>query len=358
MKILPPVILLATLPAAGFAPSSDLQAGRYLKVLREAEARLAQEPANALAHAARSQALSSLLRFQDALAAAQRAIDLDPALGQAWLARGLARAGGAVQQRNFGSLRQASGALQDLRRATELDPSLQHAWTSLGLAYQQLPGILGGSTRRALACATALERLAPARGWALRATVLALDGRFEEASGWFEKAVSQAPKDEQVVSAYLDALSGRSAKKALGEPAQKARLAAEARRLAPGLRGRARGIEAASLALLEAGSPEEAWGLAIADLSDADAPSLLRLHLGKLAARSGLHREEGLAALDRVLQEPLEGGSGGYPATHWRRGQILRDLGRRDEARRAALAALALDPKHPGAGKLLEDLGS
>ncbi|MDR3684585.1 MAG: tetratricopeptide repeat protein, partial [Geothrix sp.] len=75
-----------------------------------------------------------------------------------------------------------------------------------------------------------------------------------------------------------------------------------------------------------------------------------------VAAASGLHRPEGLAALEQVLREPLEGGSSGYPGAWWRKGQILRDLGRKDEARRAAQEALKLDPKHRGARELMEDL--
>ena len=60
--------------------------------------------------------------------------------------------------------------------------------------------------------------------------------------------------------------------------------------------------------------------------------------------------------LDKVLLEPLEGASGGYPTVHWRRGQILKDLGRIPEARAAAELALVKDPKHPGAKRLLKDL--
>jgi predicted RNA polymerase sigma factor len=87
-----------------------------------------------------------------------------------------------------------------------------------------------------------------------------------------------------------------------------------------------------------------------------DAPSLLRLQLGKVAAVSGLHRPEGLAALDQVLREPLEGGAAGYPGAWWRKGQILQGLGRKDETRRAAQEALRLDPRHRGGRELLEKL--
>ena len=57
-----------------------------------------------------------------------------------------------------------------------------------------------------------------------------------------------------------------------------------------------------------------------------------------------------------MLREPLEGGSGGYGAADWRRGQVLKDLGRKAEARAAAEAALRLDPKDPKAARLLKEL--
>lgn len=339
-----------------YAPRADLEAGRYLKALAEAEARLAREPKDALALAAKSQSLTALMRFGEALALAQRALGIDGNLADAYLARGLARAGTAVQQRNFGSLRQVSGAMEDLREATGRDPSLRVAWMTLGLAYQQLPGLLGGSTRKALACADALGRLSPALGATLRGTVQSLDGDWPAAARSFQVALARSPADPQVVAGFLEALADKAARKALGEGVQMARLAEEARRLAPTLRGSGRGTEAVCGALLEAGLPEEAWAAAEAALATADAPSLLRLQLGKIAARSGRHRPEGLAHLDRVVAEPLEGGSGGYAAAHWRRGQILKDLGRPVEARQAAQAALALDPKHRGAAELLDGL--
>ena len=65
MHPFPAIVLLATLPAqaAGYAPRPDLEAGRYLKALGEAEERLKQEPDNALAWAAKAQALTALVRL-------------------------------------------------------------------------------------------------------------------------------------------------------------------------------------------------------------------------------------------------------------------------------------------------------
>ena len=353
--LLAPATTIVQVQAPAFR--ADLEAGRYLKVLAEADQRLRQEPKDALAWAAKSQALSSLLRFGEARAAADRAVSLKPGLADALLARGLARAGEAIRQRDLGSLRGALGALDDLRAATVADPRLAPAWTSLGLAYEMLPGLLGGSTRKALQCADRLRAVSPARGDLLQALILMEENKWREAEPCFQRALALAPQDPEVVGQWLDALDRRPAKKALGEAGKNARLLAEAPRLLPGVRTHAQGVIAVSDAYLHAGQPETAWKLLQDHLAQIDAPSLLRLQLGKVAASSGLHRPEGLAALDQVLREPLEGGSSGYPGAWWRKGQILRDLGRKDEARKAAQEALKLDPKHRGARELLDQLG-
>ena len=349
--------LLALLQTQAPAYRADLDAGHYLKVMAEAEQRLRQDPKDAAAWAAKSQALSSLLRFGEARAAADRAVALKPGLADALLARGLARAGEAIKQRDLGSLRGALSAMDDLRAATEADPTLTAAWTSLGLAYEMLPGLLGGSTRKALQCADRLRAVSPARGDLLHALILVEEDKWREAEPFFQRALAKAPQDPEVVGQWLDALDRRPAKKALGEAGKNARLLAEAPRLLPGVRARALGVAAVSEAYLHAGQPEAAWKTAQEHLSQVDAPSLLRLQLGKVAASSGLHCPEGLIALDQVLREPLEGGSSGYPGAWWRKGQILRDLGRKDEARRAAQKALKLDPKHRGARELMDKLG-
>lgn len=351
-------VLLATplLVAGTYDPRPDLEAGRYLKVQVEAETQIKADPRNALAWAAKSQTLTSQQRFGEAIAAAEHALALSPKLADALLARGLARAGTAVQQRNFSSLRHASGALEDLQNATQLDARLLTAWMSLGLAYQQLPGILGGSTRKALACAASLRAVNPARGELLHGMVLSMDNRWFEAEPHFRQALTLAPTDPEAVYGYLDSLGSKETRKKIGAPEQKRRLAQEALRLLPPVNHRGRALEAVTDALLDAGQPEDAWRIAKEAMPKADAPSLVRLQLGKLAARSGLHLDEGLAMLDQVLREPLEGGSGGYPSAHWRRGQILSYMGRKAEAKAAAQAALVFDPRHPGARKLLEAL--
>lgn len=354
-------LVSALLPAPLLAQApgyrADLEQGRYLQVYGAARARLAQDPADAAALAAESQALTSFQRFPEALAAAEKALALKPGLPDALLARGLARAGTAVQQRNFGSLGKIGDAMDDLEAATAADGGLVTGWISLGLAYEQLPGILGGSTRRALACAGSLRRVSPAKGDALQGMVLAMEGRWNDAVPYFGRALATAPGDAQVVAMYLQALDDKPSRKALGDAAWRQKLQWEAERLLPSVKTQARGVEAVAECLLDAGQPEEAWKVCMEALPAVEAPSILRLELGKLAARAGIHREEGLAALDQVVKEPLEGGTAGYAGAWWRKGQILKDLGRKDDARAAAKKALTYDPKHPGARKLMESLG-
>ncbi len=353
-------LTLAALPLlasqGSYNPRPDLAESHYLKVLYEADRRLGQSPNDALAWAAKSQALSALMRFGEAGAAAQKSLELKPDLADGLLARGLARAGTAIQQRNLGSLRGASSAVDDFRAATKADPNLASAWMSLGLAYEQLPGLLGGSTRKALACAENLRRIDPPRGDLLQGMVLSMDGRWNDAKGYFLRALSSAPSDPEIVYGYLDSLGSRTTRKVLGEGSQRAQCASEAMRLLPSVQGRARGIQAICDALLDGGNPEEAWKVALASLVHSDLPSLIKIQLGKIAARAGIHREEGLVFLDQALKEPLEGGTGGIATVQWRRGQILKDLNRKDEAKAAARAALDADPKHPGARRLAESL--
>jgi len=358
MKPVPCLLLICALPAManGYAPRTDLDAGRYLKALADAEAQLQQQPNDALAWAAKSQALTALVRLPEALDAATKALALNPKLADGLLARGMARGGLAIQQRNLGSLRQIADAMDDLKAATESDPTLVNAWMTLGLAYEQMPGILGGSTRRALACAESLKKVDRPRGDLLQGTVLAMEKRWGEALPCFQRALAAAPRDPEVIYGYLDALGSRETRKVLGVEPQHKLEVQEALRLLPAAQNRARPITAICDALLDADEPEKAWRICMEALPTTDAPSLLRLQLGKIAARSGKHLEEGLGALDQVLREPLEGGSGGYGTAHWRRGQVLRALGRKDEARAAAQAALRLDPKDTKAKRLLEEL--
>lgn len=340
-----------------FQPRPDLEQGRFLKVLADSNARLAIDSQDALAIAARAQALSALMQFDEALTEAQRALSLQPDLADALVARSAARAGAAVQMRNLGSLSRASQAMGDLKTAVKNDPDYALAWMTLGLGYEQLPGILGGSTKKALECAEQLKRIHPARGDLLHGRILSMSGRWGQAEPYFMKALAAAPGDAEIVVGYLEELGDEAAERALGEDGQKMKLASEALRLLPSVRTKARAVEAVSQALLKADRIEDSWRVAFEALPGVEAPSIVKLQLGKVAARTGHNSRQGLSFLDQAANEPLEGGTGGYATLHWRRGQILLGLKQFDEARQAALKALSYDSKHRGTKELLNTIG-
>ena len=145
MLIAAPVLfcLLAEPSRAPFQARANLDAGRYLLVLADADAELNANPGSAAAWAARSQALTALLRFREAEEAAGKALSLQGDLADAVLARGMAKAATAVQQRNFSSLKKAAAAMDDFRRATELDPTFIAAWVVIGAGM----GALGGACK-------------------------------------------------------------------------------------------------------------------------------------------------------------------------------------------------------------------
>jgi len=90
------------------------------------------------------------------------------------------------------------------------------------------------------------------------------------------------------------------------------------------------------------------------ELSDKDPQNpMLLFQIGRFAAMTGQHIEEGESSLRSVLAHPPEGGSVAVWAVHWRLGQILEKRGQHDGARAEYEAGLKLNPTQP---QLLEAL--
>ena len=98
------------------------------------------DPAKARALCNEGAAHKEAGRYDEAIAAETRAIELDPSLAPAWLNRGAAR----LQEGD------ADGAIVDESRAVELDPGLAGAWLMRGrarLSRNDLPGAITDLTR-------------------------------------------------------------------------------------------------------------------------------------------------------------------------------------------------------------------
>src|SRR5215475_14574387 len=111
------ICLFQSAQAQIYNPRADLEQGCFLKALTEAELRIKGNNDDALAWAVKTQALVALTRIDEALLAAEKSLTLSPKLSEALVARAMAKAGKAIQQKNFNSLRMISHTLDDLNAA-------------------------------------------------------------------------------------------------------------------------------------------------------------------------------------------------------------------------------------------------
>ncbi|MDR0901241.1 MAG: tetratricopeptide repeat protein [Opitutaceae bacterium] len=101
---------------------------------------------------------------------------------------------------------------------------------------------------------------------------------------------------------------------------------------------------------------DEARALLLEILRDHPADYAALFALGALAAESGEHTEEGLAALQKCLAGTPPPGQPGHSFAHWRAGQLLAQKGDRDGAKAACEAALRIRPGLAAAREALEKL--
>ena len=87
----------------------------------------------------------------------------------------------------------ALGMIGDIKgaflKAAELDPNHVDVRWALVEFYMQLPGIVGGSERKAQKYATELYNLSPVDGWLARGYIAEYEEEFEEAERAYKKAI-------------------------------------------------------------------------------------------------------------------------------------------------------------------------
>lgn len=208
----------------------------------------------------------------------------------------------AMQASMFGAMGYAKESRKGFERALELDPKHEDAAFSLMQFHMMAPGIVGGDKDEAQAIGDKLIAASPVLAHRVRSQRL---GRAKDSEGALREqlaALKLSPANPDLVgfmiSYYLDKKDNAQAK-----------------------------------ALLEAA------------LAAAPESTTVRYQLGKFAAISGENLEQGLAALDGLiaLKQYPEGFS--LSGAHWRRGQILKALGRNSEAVAALEASLKIDPE-------------
>jgi tetratricopeptide (TPR) repeat protein len=123
-------------------------------------------------------------RYEQALAESSRAIQLYPALAEAWNNRGIAH-------RNTGKIEEA---INDYTRALELNPNYQEALSNRGMAYAQLK-----QTDSSIADYSRAITLNPsfAEAYNNRGNAYASSGQFAQAITDYSRAIEHNPKLSQ-----------------------------------------------------------------------------------------------------------------------------------------------------------------
>ncbi len=222
--------------------------------------------------------------------------------GSAQAAYWLGASAGQLAMRSgmFKAMGLAGDVKDALEKAVELEPGNVKAQFALMQFHLSAPGMMGGDKDEAKAIAGRIATLSAAAGHRAQALLKAMDKDIEGYLAEMREALALEPANADVVGV----LAGRH--------------------MAQQEYGEARAIIDAALAI-DPGHP------------------LLRYQRAKLAALSGENAEEGLAILDELIALDVYPENFSLDGAHYRRAQILRGLGRRDEAIAAFEAALAID---------------
>ena len=151
-----------------------LRARKYAEAERAASARLAQDPANADALIARSDAIRGAgqeSRIEEAVKLGEQCVAAHPQVANCHLAYGNALGSKAMNSGMMAAMRYASTIRDSFAKAVELDPQNINARFSMLQYYVQAPSIAGGGAEKAQAFAAQTATVNPDAGKLLAATL-------------------------------------------------------------------------------------------------------------------------------------------------------------------------------------------
>jgi tetratricopeptide (TPR) repeat protein len=309
------------------------KAGRHTEALAACDKALELDPNHARGWIHRGVILRTLNRYEEALAAYDKVLALDPTYASAaWNNRG------AV----LGTVGRHAEALVAFDKALELDPKYVSAWIGRGFALKAL----GHQTEALAAVDKALEVAPTPLGWVEMGKALVRLGRYEDALAAYDKALALDPN-------YLHAwLVHGIALVSLGRYEEALSSWAKALKLDPNYLHAWMGH---SILLVLLGRHADALA-AYERVLALDPKHVTSWNgLGMVLVSLGQHAEA-LAAFDKAIAlDPNR-------ADAWaHRGNALSALGRYDEALAASDKALELDPKElltwNGRAIILGDMG-
>jgi tetratricopeptide (TPR) repeat protein len=202
------MLLGASASANEFA--APMKAHKYAEVERLANARLAQDPANADALVALSEVGLAEGRIDDAVKMGERCIAAQPKVANCHVAYGNALGSRAMSAGIMSAMSYAGKVRDAFKTAVELDPHNMDARFSLMTYYMQAPGVVGGGTGKAQTLAAQTALINPEAGKLMMARLDAADDKLAKA----EAAVLAMPvsSNEAVADGQRDLLNNLGSK--------------------------------------------------------------------------------------------------------------------------------------------------
>ena len=170
--------------AAANEYSQFLKTRKYADVERIAAAKLAQDPANAEALIARSEAIlgsGAPARIEEAVKLGEQCVAAHPQTSDCHLAHGNALGAKAMSNGIMSALGYAGTIRDEFKKAIELDPHNMEARFSLLQYYMQAPGIVGGGSGKAQALAAQTAAVNPEGAKLMLARLDAADDKLAKA---------------------------------------------------------------------------------------------------------------------------------------------------------------------------------
>jgi tetratricopeptide (TPR) repeat protein len=340
-------------PMAAFAADASvlIENGHYRRARTQLEADLKARPSDAKVHAQLAEVLGESGEHDAALRHAEKAVELAPKSADAHYR--LAEIVGEMAQR-AGPLKQMGLARRfkkEAEAALALDPNHIEARLGLMVFHLKAPRIAGGDKKRARALVEEVERIAPERGWQVRARYASETGDTTSLEGIYREAVTRYP--DQYAARIAMASHWLAPWRAQREKAEEQARAAVA--LEPDRIG---GYVTLAVVYAGAGRWEEVDDLlaqAQSRIPDNLSPHYQAGRVALVEANDGT-RAEGY--FRRYLSQPAEAGAVSHAAARWRLALALEKQGRRDEALAELRTAVKLDPKFEPAQKELKRLRS
>ncbi len=189
--------LLTVLPlAAQQSPEQLLSQGRADEAIRQLKARLQASPNDATAYNLLGRAYFGLRRWDEAVAAGERAVALAPGNSEyhMWMGRTYGEKADASNALSAAFL--AKKARQEFERAVELDASNVEARTDLAEFYLEAPSFLGGGKDKARQQAQTIAIKDPATAHWVTARIAEKEKKYDVAEQEYKAAVTSSNDDK------------------------------------------------------------------------------------------------------------------------------------------------------------------